>query len=90
MRSGWKLPVRTRQEGPLDALLTVFGGGAEGFAAVEPSLRCDCGYEVVGSDEESLVAEIRRHAWEAHGVAFTDEEALAVILRHELTVEREV
>jgi hypothetical protein len=30
------------------------------------------------------VAEVRRHAWEAHGFSFSTEEALAVLLRLEL------
>jgi predicted small metal-binding protein len=45
---------------------------------------CDCGYEAVAGDERTLVAEIRQHAWEAHGLELTNEEALVVILRHAL------
>ena len=37
------------------------------------ALRCDCGYEVRASDEDALVEEIRRHASEAHGIAFSVE-----------------
>ena len=37
------------------------------------ALRCDCGYEVRASDEDALVEEIRRHASEAHGIAFSAE-----------------
>jgi len=37
------------------------------------ALRCDCGYEVRASDEDSLVEEIRRHASEAHGITFSPE-----------------
>jgi predicted small metal-binding protein len=37
------------------------------------ALRCDCGYEVWASDEDALVEEIRRHALEAHGIAFSVE-----------------
>ena len=47
-------------------------------------VRCDCGFEAVAGDEAALVAEIQRHAWTAHGIAFTLEESLAVILRSEL------
>ncbi len=46
--------------------------------------RCDCGYQVKARVEKEQVAEIRRHAREAHGVAFSAEEALLVLLRSEL------
>ena len=47
-------------------------------------LRCDCGYRLRGRTEELQVAEVRRHALEAHGISFSTEEALAVLLRLEL------
>jgi predicted small metal-binding protein len=37
------------------------------------ALRCECGYEVRASDEDDFVEEIRRHASEAHGIAFSVE-----------------
>jgi hypothetical protein len=37
------------------------------------AIRCECGYEVRASDEDTLVEGIRRHASEAHGIAFTVE-----------------
>jgi predicted small metal-binding protein len=46
--------------------------------------RCDCGYQLRARTEERQVAEVRRHAWEAHGISFSTEEALAVLLRLEL------
>jgi predicted small metal-binding protein len=46
--------------------------------------RCDCGYEVTGSDEAVLLEDIRRHAQEAHGIAFSVEDALLVVLRSQL------
>ncbi len=46
--------------------------------------RCDCGYELKARGEQEQVAEIRRHALEAHGVTFSAEEALLVLLRSEL------
>jgi len=49
---------------------------------------CDCGFEASGSDEAELVSEIRRHALSAHGIAFSVEDALLVVLRSQL--EREV
>lgn len=47
-------------------------------------LRCDCGYRIREQAEELQVAEVRRHASEAHGIAFSVEEALAVLMRLEL------
>jgi hypothetical protein len=35
------------------------------------ALRCDCGYEVRAVDEDAFVEAIRRHAREAHGIAFS-------------------
>jgi hypothetical protein len=46
--------------------------------------RCDCGYRLRARSEQRQVAEVRRHAWEAHGISFSTEEALAVLLRLEL------
>jgi predicted small metal-binding protein len=42
---------------------------------------CDCGYRLRAQTEQRQVAEVRRHAWEAHGISFSTEEALAVLLR---------
>jgi predicted small metal-binding protein len=47
-------------------------------------IRCDCGYRLRAATERRRVAEVRRHAWEAHGISFSTEEALAVLLRIEL------
>jgi hypothetical protein len=47
-------------------------------------LRCDCGYRLRERTEELQVAEVRRHASAAHGISFSAEEALAVLLRFEL------
>jgi predicted small metal-binding protein len=44
------------------------------------AIRCDCGYEVRGSDEDTLIEEIRRHASEAHGIAFSVELARELAL----------
>lgn len=48
---------------------------------------CDCGYEASGNDEAELVSEIRRHALTAHGIAFSFEDALLVVLRSQLECE---
>lgn len=37
------------------------------------ALRCECGYEVRASDEDDFIEGIRRHALEAHGIAFSVE-----------------
>ena len=47
-------------------------------------LRCDCGFDACAEDEEGLVAEVRRHALEAHGMALSYDEALLLAFRAEL------
>jgi hypothetical protein len=47
-------------------------------------LRCDCGFEASAPDEDALVAKVRRHAWEAHGMALSHDEALLLAFRAEL------
>jgi predicted small metal-binding protein len=51
-------------------------------------LSCECGYEVSATDEAGLIEEIRRHARDVHGIAFSVEDALLVVLRSELEVSR--
>lgn len=48
---------------------------------MESVVRCDCGFEARAAHEEGLVAEVRRHARETHGMALTREEALLVVFR---------
>ena len=48
---------------------------------VETVLPCECGFEARAADEEGLVAEVRRHALETHGMALSREEALLVAAR---------
>ena len=50
-------------------------------------LHCDCGFEARAADEEGLVAEVQRHAREAHGMALSHEEALLLAFRAELNGE---
>jgi hypothetical protein len=52
-------------------------------------LRCECGYQVSGNDEGDLVEAIRRHARNAHGIAFSVEDALLVVFRSQLDLSRE-
>ena len=47
-------------------------------------LQCHCGFEARASDEDTLVAEVRRHAREAHGMSLTHDEALLLAFRAEL------
>jgi Protein of unknown function (DUF1059) len=51
---------------------------------VDKVLHCHCGFEARATDEDDLVAEVQRHAWEAHGMALTDEEALLLAFRAQL------
>jgi hypothetical protein len=55
----------------------------------DKTLRCDCGYEASALDEAGLVEKVRRHARRAHGIAFSDEEALLVVFRSQLDLSRE-
>ena len=54
---------------------------------MERLLHCDCGFEVRGASEARLVAEVRRHARQAHGMALTHDEALLLAFRAELDEE---
>jgi hypothetical protein len=47
-------------------------------------LCCDCGYRLRQETVELQVIEVRRHASEAHGISFSVEDALAVLMRLEL------
>jgi hypothetical protein len=51
---------------------------------MEKVLQCDCGFEARAEHEEGLVAEIQRHAWEAHGMALAPDQALLLASRSEL------
>jgi len=46
-------------------------------------LRCDCGFEVHVDGEAELVAEVQRHALEAHGMRFSPEEVLQLARRQQ-------
>jgi hypothetical protein len=50
-------------------------------------LRCDCGFEVRAGDEHELAASIQRHAWNAHGMRLSEEQALVMLLRSELDAD---
>jgi predicted small metal-binding protein len=55
-----------------------------GMDARDKRVRCDCGFDAVASDEEELVAAVRRHASETHGIEFTADEALRIVRGAEL------
>jgi hypothetical protein len=52
---------------------------------LEKLVRCDCGFEARAEHEHRLVAEVQRHAWEAHGMALSSEQALLLAFRAELS-----
>jgi hypothetical protein len=52
---------------------------------VDKTLTCDCGYEAHGGDDDALAAEAQRHAWQAHGMALSHQEALLLVFRGEPT-----
>ena len=47
-------------------------------------IRCHCGFEARAEHEDELVAEVQRHAAEAHGMALSQDEALLLVFRAEL------
>jgi hypothetical protein len=50
-------------------------------------LHCECGFEARAEDEDGLVAEVRRHARDAHGMALSRHEALLLAFRADLDQE---
>ena len=51
---------------------------------MEKVLLCHCGFEARAEHEDGLVAEIQRHALEAHGMALSRNQALLLAFRAEL------
>ena len=47
-------------------------------------LQCDCGFEAVAQDEGGFLAEVQRHAREAHGMALSHDEALLLAFHVQL------
>jgi hypothetical protein len=54
---------------------------------VDKVLHCDCGFEAHAEDEDGLVGEVQRHAWEAHRMALSHREALLLTFQAELHQE---
>ena len=50
-------------------------------------LHCHCGFEARAESEDGLVAAVQRHAWQAHAMALTDDEALLLTFRAHLDEE---
>ena len=50
-------------------------------------IRCECGFEARAADEEGLVAEVRRHAVDAHCMPLSHEEALLLVFHAELAAQ---
>jgi hypothetical protein len=48
---------------------------------VEQVLHCECGFEARAEGEDGLVAEVRRHARDAHGMSLSHLEALLLAFR---------
>jgi hypothetical protein len=51
---------------------------------VEKTLTCDCGFIARAPDGVGLATEVRRHAWEAHGMPLSQDEALLLLFHVEL------
>lgn len=51
---------------------------------MEKALECDCGFEGHAGDEKAFVEEVQRHAWEAHHITLSHDEALVLVLWAEL------
>jgi hypothetical protein len=49
--------------------------------SMEKVLQCDCGFQARAEHEHGLVAEVRRHAWEAHGMVLSPDQALLLAFR---------
>jgi predicted small metal-binding protein len=45
------------------------------------TLRCESGFQARADDEDGLVTEVRRHAWQAHRMPPSPADALQLIRR---------
>ena len=50
-------------------------------------ITCECGFEVRAVEEEGLIAEVRRHAAEAHAMPLSHDEALLLVFHAELAAQ---
>jgi hypothetical protein len=51
---------------------------------VKRTLTCDCGFTAQAYDDVELATEVRRHAWEAHGMPLSHDEALLLLFHTQL------
>jgi hypothetical protein len=51
---------------------------------VDKTLTCDCGFVARARDGVGLATEVRRHAWEVHGMLLSHDEALLLLFHAEL------
>lgn len=51
---------------------------------MDKALTCDCGFEARALNDVGLADEVRRHAWNVHGMALSHDQALLVVFRGEL------
>ena len=51
---------------------------------MEKTLTCDCGFTARAADDVGLAVEVRRHAWEGHGMPLSHDEALLLLFHAEL------
>jgi hypothetical protein len=54
---------------------------------VDKVLHCHCGFEARATDEDELVADVQRHATEAHSMVLSHDEALLLAFRAQLDEE---
>ena len=54
---------------------------------VRAVVTCECGFEARAADEQGLVAEVRHHAAETHGMPLSHEDALLLVFRAELAAQ---
>ena len=54
---------------------------------VRAVITCECGFEARAANEEGLVAEVRRHAANAHCMPLSHEEALLLAFHAELAAQ---
>ena len=51
---------------------------------VDKTLTCDCGFIARATDDVGLATKVRRHAWEAHGMPLSHDDALLLLFHAEL------
>ena len=44
-------------------------------------VRCECGFEARAQDHDALITQVQQHAWDAHGMALTRDDAIQLAQR---------